>query len=73
MDLETIPAGTSLPKPVCVLVGEDGNAFAIIGAVRRALRDAGAGSVIIEAFLNEATAGDYDDLLATAAKYVDVR
>ena len=54
------------------LVGEDGNAFAILGRVAQALRKAGHGEYVSE-FRKEATAGDYDHLLAVACKWVNVR
>jgi hypothetical protein len=53
------------------LVGEDGNAFAILGAVSRALKRAGHADAA-EEFYAEATSGDYDHLLATATRYVEV-
>jgi len=53
------------------LIGKDGNAFAILGAVKSALRKAGMKEEA-EAYLKEAMAGDYDHLLATTMKYVDV-
>lgn len=59
-------------KPVVKLIGEDGNAFAILGKVKRALIDAGMKKEA-DAFTKEATSGDYDHLLATAMDYVDVR
>lgn len=54
------------------LSGEDGNAFFIMGKVTRALRRAGYGDEIDE-FIAEATSGDYDHLLQTAMKWVEVR
>lgn len=59
------------PDVTVQLTGEDGNAFAILGAVGRALRRAGHGDAV-DAFMAEATSGDYDNLLATAMRYVDV-
>ncbi len=58
-------------KPTVKLVGEDGNAFAILGRVKRALVKAGMQEEA-KAFMEEATAGDYNHLLATVQKYVDV-
>jgi len=55
------------------LVGEDGNAFAILGRVNRALRKAGASKEEQQAFQKEATAGDYDHLLQTCMEWVEVR
>jgi hypothetical protein len=52
------------------LSGTDGNAYALIGAVRRALQEAGHGDEVRE-FIVEATAGDYMDLLATCMRWVD--
>lgn len=54
------------------LSGTDGNAFAILGRVQSALRKAGASNDAIRDFVKEATAGDYDHLLQTAMKYVNV-
>jgi hypothetical protein len=54
------------------LVGETGNAFMIIGRVRRALKSAGVSEEELNEFTNEAMSGDYDNLLQTAMKWVDV-
>lgn len=58
-------------KPAVKLIGEDGNAFAIIGKCKRALKKAGMHEEA-EAFVKEATAGDYNGVLAAAMKYCDV-
>ena len=60
------------PEIKVKLVGEDGNAFAIIGRVRQALRRAKVSHEEIEEFTQEATSGDYDHVLQTAMKWVDV-
>jgi hypothetical protein len=54
------------------LVGEDGNAVAIMGRVANALRKAGVSQDEINAYLDESMSGDYDNLLATAVKWVSV-
>ena len=54
------------------LVGEDGNAFSVLGRVRAALRRNGESQEFIEAFTKEATSGDYDPLLATVMQVVEV-
>lgn len=54
------------------LVGHDGNAFAILGKVRNAMRKAGVSQMEIEKFTTEAMAGDYDHLLRTVMEYVNV-
>jgi len=59
-------------KPEVELVGEDGNAFAILGRVKKALRKAGADQEYIESYLNKATSGDYDHLLQTTMEFVEV-
>jgi len=54
------------------LVGTDGNAFAIMGKVKRALRDAGATDEEVTQYLNDSQAGDYNNLLQVACKWVNV-
>ena len=46
----------------------DGNAFAVLGAVKQALRDAGQGDKV-EEFMERATSGNYDNLLRVAMEY----
>jgi len=52
------------------LVGEDGNAFSILGRVSSALKRAGHRD-LAEEYLEEATKGDYDHLLRTTMEYVE--
>lgn len=59
-------------KPVLHLVGTDGNAFAILGKALRAARAAGWSPERLVAFREQATAGDYDHLLATVMAHFDV-
>jgi hypothetical protein len=54
------------------LIGEDGNAFSILGKVRKALRKGNVPSQEIESIMDEAMSGDYDELLQTVMKYVTV-
>lgn len=54
------------------LTGNDGNAFSIMGAVSKAIRKAGATQEEIEDYMNESMSGDYDNLLRTAMKWVNV-
>jgi len=54
------------------LIGQDGNAFAIMGAVQRALRKAGASRDDINEYLSEAMSGDYNNLLRTTMEWVEV-
>ncbi len=53
------------------LVGEDGNAFAILGRVSKALREAGREDLADE-YLTEARTGDYDHLLQVTMQFVEV-
>lgn len=59
-------------RPTVKLVGEDGNAFAIMGRVKQALKRAGADKDYIDGYLKEATSEDYDHLLVVSMGYVDV-
>lgn len=54
------------------LVGEDGNAFSILGRVAKALRRAGVSSKEIKEYEKEATSGNYDNLLMVTCQWVDV-
>lgn len=54
------------------LVGEDGNAFSIMGRVFAALKNAGVPQSEIDEYFAESTSGDYDHLLRTAASWVSV-
>lgn len=55
------------------LTGNSGNAFAILGQVTKALRRAGVDKDTRDEYIEEATAGDYNDLLVVTTKWVDVR
>lgn len=61
-----------LTDAVVTLIGEDGNAFAILGRVRRAILKSDRPE-LAEVFMQEAMAGDYDHLLATCMSYVTVK
>lgn len=53
------------------LVGADSNAFNILGLCRRAAQRADVPPEEVSAFMAEATAGDYNHLLATCMKWFD--
>lgn len=53
------------------LVGVDGNAFAVMGYVQRAMRQAGKTQEEIRAYLDEAQSSDYDHLLAVSSEMVE--
>lgn len=56
-------------KPVLELVGHDGNAFYILGKAQRVARQNKMDWKQIE---QEATSGDYDNLLRVMMKYFEV-
>ena len=60
-------------KPAVNLIGDSGNAFVIMGRVKQALKRAGADKEYIDQYINEATSGDYDNLLVVTMKYVDIQ
>lgn len=72
--------GPKYPRCVVTLIGEDGNAFAVMGAVKKALKvylredgyQASAINQKIEEFLNEAMSGDYNHLLRVCMEWVTV-
>jgi hypothetical protein len=65
-------AGPKYPHVEVSLVGRDGNAFAILGAVGNALRAGHVGQDQINDFYNECGRGDYDHLLQTVMAWVVV-
>jgi hypothetical protein len=58
-----------MDKPKLVIVGTDGNAFALLGKAQRVAKQ---NSMDWDAIRKEATSGDYDHLLQTLCKYFDV-
>ena len=60
------------PDIIVELSGEDGNAFTILGRIGEALKRNGIPQKEREDFYNEATSGDYDHLLQTCMKWVNV-
>tara|TARA_R100000664_G_scaffold34015_1_gene53413 strand:+ start:1150 stop:1347 length:198 start_codon:yes stop_codon:yes gene_type:complete len=59
-------------KPTVRLTGKDGNAFAIMGEVKRALKKAGRSREEIQEYMRESMAGDYNNLLVVAHKYANI-
>ena len=51
----------------------DGNAFAIMGAVAKAIKQNGGTKEDTDQYMKEATAGDYDNLLVVSMSYVDIK
>ncbi len=66
------PMRIKYPDIQVPLIGEDGNAFAIMGRVQRHLKENGVPKEEIEQYLKESQSGDYDNLLATTARWVTI-
>jgi len=63
---------TRHPEIDVQIIGQDGNAFHVLGKVNRALKRAGLSDEERAEFMAEATSGDYDHLLATVMAWVEV-
>ena len=66
----TVPEGTI--RPEVQLIGEDGNAFAVMGKTVQALRRAGNDQSVIDSYIEQATSGDYNHLLAVTMEFAQV-
>jgi len=51
--------------------GPSGNAWAVMGAVAKALRENGRGDLVAE-YQKRATSGDYENLLKVSEEYVTI-
>lgn len=60
------------PDITVELIGADGNAYNILGIVKKALTKAGVSEEEVSEFYTEATSGDYNKLLATVMDTVEV-
>ncbi len=65
-------SNVKFPEITVELTGTDGNAFSILGKVTKTMRRAGVSKADREAFLKEATAARYDELLTTVFRWVNV-
>jgi len=54
------------------LVGQDGNAFSVLGAAQNAMKKGGLSGEERQEFLSEAMEGDYDHLLQTCMRWFEV-
>jgi hypothetical protein len=61
-----------MEKPICILTGQDGNVFNIIGLVSRTLKRAGQADKAREFVDRAMKAKSYDDVLALSRDYVEV-
>ena len=53
------------------LIGVDGNAFSIMGYVRKAMKETNFNKKEIEAYTKDATSSDYNHLLTVSINMVD--
>ena len=60
------------PEIEVQLTGNDGNAFAIMGVVRRALKQADVSKDEVAEYTEQSMSGDYDNLLRVAMSWVTV-
>jgi len=61
------------PEIEVQLTGQDGNAFAIMGAVVKGLRRGGVSAEEIDAYRTDSMSGDYNHLLNVAMEWVNVQ
>jgi hypothetical protein len=59
-------------KPPLTLTGKDGNAFAILGAARKAARRDGWSKDQIDNYTSKATAGTYEELIMVTMQMFEV-
>jgi hypothetical protein len=52
--------------------GIDGNAFSIMGTVQKALKRAGVSKEEQDQYFEEATSGDYHNVISTTMKWVSI-
>lgn len=78
-DTGAVVQGPRYPEVVVKLSGVDGNAFAVMGVVKRALkvhlRESCTPEIVkanIELFVKQAMSGDYDNLLRVCMAWVTV-
>jgi hypothetical protein len=70
--VEEVSSSVKFPQVSVELVGHDGNAFAIMGRVSKAMQRAGVDREDIDQYKKESMSGDYDHLLRVAMSYVNV-
>lgn len=63
--------GTDFDKVKVKILGEDGNGFAIMGRVLKAMKEAEIPKEIRDKYIKEVTSGDYNNLLTVTLQYVE--
>lgn len=65
-------ADVKFPEIEVELIGGDGNAMVIMGKVNQALRRGGVSKEERDEYMNESMSGDYNHVLMTAMRWVEV-
>ena len=60
------------PKPSVQLTGTDGNAFALMSKVAKALEQAGCSPSHVNRYHTESMQGDYSNLLRVASEFANI-
>lgn len=60
-------------KPICKLIGQDGNIFNLIGLARKTLKNKGMTTEAVEMSERCFSAKSYDEALYIIMEYVEVR
>jgi hypothetical protein len=63
-------SGPKYPEIEVQLSGEDGNAFAVMGKVTKAMQRGGVSQEERDAYMAEAMSGDYDNLIQVTMRWV---
>lgn len=63
---------TKHPEITVQLLGQDGNAFNVLGLCKRAMERNHLPQEEINQFIKEATSGNYDHLIATVMSWFDI-
>jgi len=64
--------GPKYPEIEVQLSGVDSNAWSIIGTVSRALKAAGVSAEELKQYSEESRSGDWDNVIETAMRWVEV-
>ena len=70
--MEDIELPNDYIKPVVKLVGEDGNAFSILGKVIAALKKSKVSEEVIGLYKKHAMSGDYEHLMQVSMQFCEV-
>lgn len=60
------------PEVTVKLIGQNSNAFMVMGLVQQAMKRAKVPREEIDQYIEESTSGDYNNLLRTAMRWVNV-